>query len=402
MLKFNVFNQRLIRVDKNNPATDSVEYLEAQFIFNTDDWNGKTKSAIFTKGTSSYTVLLDSKGVCKVPFEVLQSNESSKLLGNTDKISVSLVGIYNTVRITTNEVKINLNYSGYTEGQEPSEPTAEMYEQILTAYADAEAKCEEATNECVEAQNKLDSVGNIFANAIKGNVSGEFVKLDDVSPVNHIPIVKVNCPDGIEPTNIKLIKCGKNLIKPRAYTTNTGYSTTINLDGSVTVTGAANTTDSIYLMLSTVSDDYPLRLRKDVMYTMQGYSSNGKEISVKTINSEGEESWTTSESWDKNLGTDFTNIAQIFIESTGHQIGDTSLCGIYKFQIEAGEKTDFEAYKETIEYIPTSDGIVEGITSLSPNMTILTDTQDVTIECEYNKDINVVLNKITDALGIEI
>lgn len=41
------------------------------------------------------------------------------------------------------------------------------------------------------------------------------------------------------------------------------------------------------------------------------------------------------------------------------------------------------------------------MTSLSPNMTILTNIEGMIVECEYNKDINKVIQKICDALGIE-
>ena len=60
------------------------------------------------------------------------------------------------------------------------------------------------------------------------------------------------------------------------------------------------------------------------------------------------------------------------------------------FQMELGTtKSTFESYKGNT-YTPSSDGSVN-IDSVSPNMTVLTDTAGVTIELEYNKDINKVL-----------
>jgi hypothetical protein len=70
--------------------------------------------------------------------------------------------------------------------------------------------------------------------------------------------------------------------------------------------------------------------------------------------------------------------------------------------IELGENCSrFEAYEGT-EHTPSADGTVEGITSLSPNMTILTDTEGAIVECEYIKDTNKVIQKIADALNITI
>jgi hypothetical protein len=86
-----------------------------------------------------------------------------------------------------------------------------------------------------------------------------------------------------------------------------------------------------------------------------------------------------------------------------YQEGITYNNFIVKPQFELNNTaTEYEAYKEFTEHIPTSDGVVSGVTSLSPNMTLLTDTEGVIVECEYNKDTNKVIKKITDALGITI
>ena len=60
-------------------------------------------------------------------------------------------------------------------------------------------------------------------------------------------------------------------------------------------------------------------------------------------------------------------------------------------------ETDYEPYKgET--YTPNADGTVVGVTSLHPVTTLITDTNNTTIECEYNRDTNIVLNDIITRL----
>lgn len=72
---------------------------------------------------------------------------------------------------------------------------------------------------------------------------------------------------------------------------------------------------------------------------------------------------------------------------------------IIKPQLEVGDTaTDYEAYTEPATYIPAADGTVSGVTSLSPCMTILTDTEGVIVECEYNRDTNKVIEKLTNAI----
>lgn len=62
-------------------------------------------------------------------------------------------------------------------------------------------------------------------------------------------------------------------------------------------------------------------------------------------------------------------------------------------QIELGEtETDYEPYNGA-EYTPNADGTVEGVMSVSPNMTILTNTSGVTIDCEYTVDTKKYIDK---------
>jgi hypothetical protein len=69
-------------------------------------------------------------------------------------------------------------------------------------------------------------------------------------------------------------------------------------------------------------------------------------------------------------------------------------------QIEyADTVTDFNECVETT-YTPATDGTILGMKSLSPTMTLLTDTSGAIVECEYNRDTNAVIldlyNKIAD------
>lgn len=69
------------------------------------------------------------------------------------------------------------------------------------------------------------------------------------------------------------------------------------------------------------------------------------------------------------------------------------------FQLELGTtKTYYEPYKECAEYTPTADGTVEGVTSLYPTTTLITDTEGVIIDCEYNRDINKAFAELQQAI----
>ena len=75
----------------------------------------------------------------------------------------------------------------------------------------------------------------------------------------------------------------------------------------------------------------------------------------------------------------------VYVKRIEHAYG-TGLTPSYvkDLMITLSEDSEFEEYKGEI-YTPTADGTVEGITSLSPNMTLMTNTKGVVIECEYVK-----------------
>lgn len=226
MLLFEVNGQTLKRTDHFDPATDSVEYLKAKFTFKGTDWNGKAKTALFRLGTTVYSAVLNSSNTCVVPWEVLvgSMNQSYRMHGH--KIHVSLVGEYGTMRITTGEVAVKLASSGYGDMETPADPTETVYQQLLTNYADALTQTEAARAELATAKN-------IFANAIKGNLSGAVVAADDVSPVEHSPVVKIH---------------GKNLFNYAAWkgiTIRNGTATFTDA-GAVTLTANANDCYTLY------------------------------------------------------------------------------------------------------------------------------------------------------------
>lgn len=72
---------------------------------------------------------------------------------------------------------------------------------------------------------------------------------------------------------------------------------------------------------------------------------------------------------------------------------------IDKIQVETGEAvTEYEPFNGANTYIPNVDGTVSGLVSVSPSMTILTDTDGVTVDCEYNRDTNKVIDRLVKAI----
>lgn len=117
-LTFEINNQILVRTDKNKIVADSRNYLYAEFAFLSEDWNGITKTAIFRKGNKSFKIILDEDNICLVPWEVLECG-------------TMFVSVFGGDLITTNSLAVSIMGSGYSEGETPSEPTPDVYSQIL-------------------------------------------------------------------------------------------------------------------------------------------------------------------------------------------------------------------------------------------------------------------------------
>ena len=231
------------------------------------------------------------------------------------------------------------------------------------------AQSGKAVAEAVAIEQKRSD--NTFANALKSSKSGSAILIDDVSPVTHKMSVKISSDTVTDLTSVTVSKCGKNLWCDDydKYTHNVyniypislpkgDYYVSINKYGSETVTG-------VTVGIATSGDDYPFNNSLSVVLT-----SSGVELPQKITVTD--DIWTapklaifaTKADWEKF----FAN---------------------YHLQLEVGSTaTDYEPYVEPTEYRPNADGTVNGVTSLYPNTTLMTDTNGVIINCEYNKDIN--------------
>lgn len=139
-LKFSVTNQIIRRYDKFRPVAKSKDYLDAEFSFTTDEWNGLTKTALFTANGRNYASIIGLDNKCPVPWEVLVDS------------GYVFVSVFAGSLITVNREKFFVEPTGYTTDIENSqEPTQDLYEQV-TGYLDS-VKDEVLVN----AQNASDS-----------------------------------------------------------------------------------------------------------------------------------------------------------------------------------------------------------------------------------------------------
>ena len=124
-LTFTIKNQSIKRTDSTEPIQLSKNYLNAKFEFETPDWDGLVKTAIFAVGERAYNVVLTNDG-CKVPYEV------TKKSGNV------FVSVFGGDLITANTAQVFIGNSGYQEGTAPVDPEPTVYEQLTEQIGNVE------------------------------------------------------------------------------------------------------------------------------------------------------------------------------------------------------------------------------------------------------------------------
>jgi hypothetical protein len=196
----------------------------------------------------------------------------------------------------------------------------------------------------------------------------------------------------IDPSTVTVSRCGRNLIPKITEPINVqagGITQVISTNGAVKINGTA--TAPAYLFVSAIYN-----LPKAV-YHLTGNTSDECLLIASAYNGEAY----VFEAQDRGSGvildlTDktFDHVRVMMYVPTGNTVGKT----IYPMLNIEQAGTEYENPKEVTTHIPSSDGTVSGVTSLSPNMTILTDTEGVIVECEYNRDTNKVIDKLINAI----
>ena len=127
MINVSIFEDGNI-VAYQNTVSGNVLSEKIKFNF-PSNWNGYTKTAIFENGNTVISVILNGDdsictGIdeCYVPYEVIKP----------PRFSVSVYGNKGSSRITTTITYVEVDQSGFKEGNIPASPTPEVYEQLVS------------------------------------------------------------------------------------------------------------------------------------------------------------------------------------------------------------------------------------------------------------------------------
>lgn len=218
-----------------------------------------------------------------------------------------------------------------------------------------------------------------FANAIKKTVSGEYIKVDDVSVVDH-PL-KLSLTNYENCNSIRV--CGKNLFDLRNskgfFSAYGGLETQI-VDDTITVTCSVPKRSGYLDLGSFPAGTYFLSSGEQNLHILVGddfasASAAGLTTPTKVTITSPKNFVVYYEFASADGAVSFSNIqVELGDKNTGYETPDVLTCTVN----EVGSVTD--------------------AVSKSPNMTIISDVGGVTINCEYNRDLNKIIEKLEDAI----
>lgn len=229
---------------------------------------------------------------------------------------------------------------------------------------------------------------NTFANALKGNASGEAVRVDDVSPIACDMSVKVIGADDV--SAVKLQRWGKNLL---------------NADpskiGRITYIGQSGNTGSrfgyeIHLPAGIYTAHAEDNHTTKVEYYIYGVI-NTKHSAFKQLVNTVMGSYRPSQTFVIDEG----DVLYIYngVDSTDISYGIKPFKA-NNIQIELGTTaTAYEPYTEPTEYAVNEDGTVDGVTALNPTTTLTTDTVGAIIDVTYTRDANKVVTELISRIA---
>lgn len=243
--------------------------------------------------------------------------------------------------------------------------------------------------------------------ALKGSVSGSSVTMRDISPVEH----NIKCTlsgEGIDLSRVKVQRLGKNLLNAMGLASNNNATDYVQdeANNSFTIRGDEGTLAYLFntgqLMFphanNTILAEQGIPVKAGVTYILSFdclLLEQGKYNEyIRAVVTLGNIETILAQLDAKGVIGTTTRHYLKFMAPTDGKLGlvfriNNNYVKISNIQIEIGATgTEFEPYIEPTEHIANADGTVEGIKSLYPNMTLMSDTKGVIITAEYIKDVD--------------
>lgn len=254
---------------------------------------------------------------------------------------------------------------------------------LETAASESVANVKTAEAQAIEAVSKAPN--SLFANAVKGFASGEVIKVEDVSPVEHTVGVWVHSKNILNPSaelsypvsDVYLgVNCGRFIGQNIMLSLSLKRERTVPVGiyfGFVYRNIDSGKSSAIWL----ISEDGVI------------VRDNCNPLALVDIDRLGVCVYPpTRENWNAifeacNVQLELGYVVTDYEPCVDPSTVTLSVCG--------------EDESNAVTYTPDSYGNVNAV-SVAPAMTLFTDTEGVTVECEYTKDTNKVIESLIERI----
>ncbi len=289
-----------------------------------------------------------------------------------------------------------------------------------TAAMAAALSAEDALNKAIEAETSADRAeqilekldGNNFSNALKGNASGEVIKLEDISPVQHEVNIQLSNADGTP-----LVNTVETVIPEVSYGTEDGISWDDVPGWTQSISPLEVGVDNLKVTARLTGDIYIAPLVNgnfstewgDPFYIRAHWLDAEQTAEISYTIENGSLSWSGS-----FVNGDITESEVGAYEHTFN--ADEKLTGIWvmtespsnswvtlSVKTAVNDVTVIVTDENEVEYLykPDLSGSLS-VPSMYPLMSFKTDSDGVVIDVQYNKDTNKsfndICNNVTNAL----
>lgn len=314
------------------------------------EWAGhNTKTARFvyrSNGVNCFAEKVFTGTTCEVP-----------VLYGVDFV---LIGVYAGNLRTSSPAKVACSPC-ILDGNPVHQVTEDVYNQLITMF-DTRLPADTAWH-------------NATANALKGVASGEAVTVTDASPIVHEPSVWVH---------------GTNIAQGATTSENsTQYVTCLYCECNLKP-------NTVYTLSFIGAQGHNIYFNEKLFVEGGFYALTGERQSFTV---------TTKADIDRESTAQYSSYGWLIAKN---RTGNTVTPSFAKVQIELGDiATEYTPYLDPtgvkvtaagVKFTPGADGSVVGISSDALAGGITTDTADVIIEVEYNRDVNKAIEQLTNAV----
>ncbi len=225
-------------------------------------------------------------------------------------------------------------------------------------------------------------------------ISGEIVSMSDVNALNHNLSVSLTSDTLNDFSNISVSRLGKNLATAQEiYTGNTSYDV-VEFEGRSCVRFVDNKAihyDNIPFKPNT---QYTVSFEARIIKREEKEGTSGLFYFIYSDGTYTRLVGARNTEFEYFTCTSKAGKTVVSVGTNTHNYVNYNYIDINSFQLEEGTiATEYEPYN-SITAITDTDGTVEGLTSLSPNMTLMTDSEGVVINCQYYRDIDLYIDNL--------